>query len=195
MKSWEQSMRDGAVSGTVAGLLSMAVLGAASRKENDAAVVPMNAPSHWVWGERAARSSEVNWHQTALGAAIHQGSAIFWGVLYERLVGQRAERAAAPAALLAGLGAAAVACFVDYRVTPARLSPGFEKRLSRPAIGLGYVAFGLGLALTSVARRALRERRANAVTQRPRRLGRTVWHSPDDSMGIRRVRAHSIALH
>jgi hypothetical protein len=50
------------------------------------------------------------------------------------------------------LAAAAVACIVDYRVVPHRLSPGFELRLSKPAITAGYVAFGLGLALTSMAR-------------------------------------------
>jgi hypothetical protein len=50
------------------------------------------------------------------------------------------------------MAAAAVACVVDYGVVPHRLSPGFELRLTKRAITAGYVAFGLGLALTAMAR-------------------------------------------
>jgi hypothetical protein len=72
-------------------------------------------------------------------------------VLYERFAGDWAETSPA-AALAAGLGTAAVACTVDYTVTPRRLTPGFELRLSRPAMAAGFVAFGLGLAAAAMAR-------------------------------------------
>ncbi|NHZ43156.1 hypothetical protein [Massilia aquatica] len=49
--------------------------------------------------------------------------------------------------LVSGASAAsAVACFVDYRMTPDRLKSGYEQRLSRPSLALVYGAFGLGLA-------------------------------------------------
>jgi hypothetical protein len=59
---------------------------------------------------------------------------------------------------------AAFALLVDYKLTPSRFKPGFEKHLSRPSIALVYAAFGIGLAareLTSArppARRGSRSR-------------------------------------
>jgi hypothetical protein len=53
---------------------------------------------------------------------------------------------ASAAALAASAKAAAVACFVDYKMTPPRLRPGFEQRVSRGSLALVYAAFGLGLA-------------------------------------------------
>ena len=48
--------------------------------------------------------------------------------------------------LAASTAASAVACFTDYQLTPKRLRPGYEERLSRPSLALVYGAFGLGLA-------------------------------------------------
>ena len=56
-----------------------------------------------------------------------------------------------------GLGTAAVACAIDYTVTPHRLTPGFELRLSRPAMAVGYVALGLGIAAATLVRARRRE--------------------------------------
>jgi hypothetical protein len=39
-----------------------------------------------------------------------------------------------------------LACFVDYRLTPDRLTPGFEKRLSRRSLFVVYALFAAGLA-------------------------------------------------
>ncbi|MFO1287698.1 MAG: hypothetical protein U1F25_14100 [Rubrivivax sp.] len=47
---------------------------------------PINAPSHWLWGDKALRKNEASWRYTGLGAAIHHVSACFWGVLFERYV-------------------------------------------------------------------------------------------------------------
>ena len=44
------------------------------------------------------------------------------------------------------LSASAVACFADYQLTPERLQPGHEKRLSTPSLAVMHGAFGLGLA-------------------------------------------------
>ncbi|ESJ25561.1 hypothetical protein B551_0203050, partial [Cupriavidus sp. HPC(L)] len=55
-------------------------------------------------------------------------------------------------AILAGLAVAAAACVVDLRLTPKRLTPGFERRLSPWSLALVYVAFGLALPLVTLCR-------------------------------------------
>ena len=46
---------------------------------------------------------------------------------------------------------AALACFVDYKMTPERLQPGFEKRLSTPSLFMVYASFGAALVLRGLA--------------------------------------------
>jgi hypothetical protein len=60
---------------------------------------------------------------------------------------------------IGGVAVAGLACFVDYKMTPHRLQPGFEKRLSTPSLFLAYGVFGVALAargLISPARRTSR---------------------------------------
>lgn len=152
MKSWPQALKDGTQAGSVASLLSAGVLSLASQGETGSPYTCLNATSHWVWGDRAAGHLEPSLRHTALGYLIHHGASCFWGVLYERALGERMDAFPAKAKIITGLGAAAFACVVDYRLVPQRLSPGFELRLSRPSITAGYLAFGLGLALAGMAR-------------------------------------------
>jgi hypothetical protein len=42
---------------------------------------------------------------------------------------------------------AALACFVDYKLTPYRFRPGYETHLSTKSLGIVYGTFALGLAL------------------------------------------------
>jgi len=49
-----------------------------------------------------------------------------------------------------------VAALVDLRLVPERLTPGFERRLSRRSLAWTYVGFGAGLALAGL----LAQRRA-----------------------------------
>jgi hypothetical protein len=51
-----------------------------------------------------------------------------------------------------------LACFVDYQLTPQRLTPGFEHRLSSRAMLAVYACFAVGLAIGSVAAPQLRRR-------------------------------------
>ena len=46
----------------------------------------------------------------------------------------------------------AVAALVDLKVVPEWLTPGFERRLSRPSLAGVYVGFAAGLALGACAR-------------------------------------------
>jgi hypothetical protein len=54
------------------------------------------------------------------------------------------------AAVASAATVAAVACAVDMRCTPERLTPGFERRLSKQSLLVVYAAFGIGLVLHTV---------------------------------------------
>jgi hypothetical protein len=48
---------------------------------------------------------------------------------------------------------------VDYRLTPRRLMPGYERRLSQPSLLAVYAAFAAGLALGDALLRITERRR------------------------------------
>jgi len=147
MKSWSQAARDALVSGSVASATSTAVLAACGLAEAGSPYAPTNAVSHWYFGDRAAREDAPSWTYTATGLVTHHAASVFWAIFYEKLGGPR--RARNPP--LQNLGEAAlvsaVACFVDYRLTPRRLMPGYEQRIGRPALAAVYASFAAGLAL------------------------------------------------
>jgi hypothetical protein len=161
-KPWPQVMRDAAVSGTLAAVASTAVLAAAGRAETGSAFAPTNAISHWIFGDEAARRDDASARHTLVGFAIHHGASVFWALVFERLFGRANARGDVLPALGAGMAVSALACFVDYQLTPKRLQPGYEMRLSRPALAAVYVAFGAGLALG-----ALVNARASGQRARP----------------------------
>jgi hypothetical protein len=146
MEQWKTALRRGLVSGASSSLLSTAALALFGKREAGSAFAPTNAISHWYWGERAARRDRPSPRYTLPGYAIHHASATFWAVLFERACGDLLDRRDTGKTLLASTAAAGVACFIDYEMTPQRLKPGYEKRLSRPALAVVYGAFGLGLA-------------------------------------------------
>ena len=135
----------GLVSGSIAAVASTLVLLMQSKKEAKSALSAQNAVSHWIWGEEAKHRHGLSVRYTVLGYAIHHASAVFWGVIYERLV--RSKRPLSPPAeLLRASAFATVANFVDYRLTPHRLKPGFEHHLSTKSLVFVYAAFAAGLA-------------------------------------------------
>jgi hypothetical protein len=146
MESWNIATRRGLVSGTAASALSTVALAALGKAGTGSAFAPTNAISHWIWGEKAARRDRPTLRYTAAGYLIHHLSATFWAVLFERFMGERLDRLAPAPTLAAATATSAIACFTDYQLTPRRLHPGYEKRLSKPSLAVVYGAFGLGLA-------------------------------------------------
>ncbi|OGB27042.1 MAG: hypothetical protein A3I66_22480 [Burkholderiales bacterium RIFCSPLOWO2_02_FULL_57_36] len=147
MKTWPDAVRHGAISGSVASILSTAVLSRRGIQENGTPYAPTNAISHWIWGDRAVRQDHPSARYTLPGYAIHHASATLWAVLYEKWFGDKADEKSIIPAVAGGAAVAALACFVDYKVAPRRLHPGFEMRLSRPSLFLFYGTFGIALAL------------------------------------------------
>src|SRR5450830_1140266 len=128
----------------IASLLSTIVLALAGRREAGSPYAPTNAVSHWLRGRPALSQDAPSWRHTALGYLIHHGSALMWAWLYARWQQRRQDQALFP---LLGTAAAVsiLAGVVDFKVAPERLPPGFEHRLSTPALLAVYAAFGLAL--------------------------------------------------
>lgn len=134
----------GLVSGSVAAIASSLALVLLSKKESRTALSAQNAVSHWVWGEEATHRHGLSVRHTLVGYGIHHASAVFWGVIYETLT--RSKPLPPGAELLRAMAFTSVANFVDYRLTPQRFKPGFERHLSRKSLALVYGAFAVGLA-------------------------------------------------
>lgn len=150
MSPWKQALREGAIAGSVASVASAAALVVAGRHENGHAAAPVNAISHWIWDRPALYKNRPSLRHTLVGYLVHHGASIFWGTLHARAWGCRPQAKEPGPAVAGAAAAAAVACFVDYRLTPRRLTPGFEHRLSLKSMTAVYVCFALGLALGSI---------------------------------------------
>src|ERR671911_1370974 len=78
-------------SGTIAGLAVTATAAAFGRRANRSGAAPINATSHVIWGDHAAGAQDgVSARFTGLGFAINHASAIFWALIFERVIGRNA---------------------------------------------------------------------------------------------------------
>ena len=154
-------------SGTVASVITAAGLAALSKAEGRHPLAPINATSHWLFGDKNIKLDGFHPQQTLIGFATHHASAIFWALVYEygtpRWVpkGYR-EATAAPTAIFAAL--------LDYGLLPPRISPGWELAISKKSVGAGFVLLGAGLAIgrTMFDRRTKR----SALGSRSKRFAR-----------------------
>jgi len=130
--------------------LSAAALLWRGHVDNGHAAAPVNAVAHWFWPRRAPRQDRPSARFTLTGIATHFAAAALWCGVYELLRSRR--HAATPLqAVVDAAAVSAVAAVVDLACVPDRLTPGFEKRLTRPSLGLVYGAFATGLALAGLA--------------------------------------------
>jgi hypothetical protein len=134
------------VSGSLAALFSSAVLAWMGRRERGSAADPVNAVSHWLWGDAAIGEQRVTLRHTAAGYLIHHGAALLWAWFHERLALRRPPRVSLHERLGRAVLVTTAAYVIDFRFTPRRLTPGFERRLSKPALWTVYAAFAAGLA-------------------------------------------------
>src|SRR5690606_4640584 len=152
-------------SGSAASILSAAVVMRRSRMETGDSFTGINAISHWLWGRHAYDQHKPRPRFILPAMVIHHASSIFWATLFERVLASQ-KQISPPKVLCNAAATSAVACFVDYKMTPARLTPGFEKHLSRASLAGVYVAFGAGLAATVYLRNAIVARRDAQSRQR-----------------------------
>lgn len=138
------------VSGSVAAVVSTAVLSLCGWIENRNAVGPNNGPSQWIWGRRAARRQHFSVPHTLAAYAIHHASALMWSRVHHAMFVRAHHPPRSLSRRLAeGAATSAVACFIDYRCTPSRFQPGFEKHLSRTSLLLFYAGFGAALGVAT----------------------------------------------
>jgi hypothetical protein len=153
MADWTTSMQRGLVSGAASSVVSTAALALLGRVEAGSAYAPTNAVSHWIWGDEAAEHDGFSLKYTITGYAIHHLSATFWSVLFEKLAGEKLDKNDLRVTLAVSAATSAFACLADYKLTPKRLNPGYEMRLSKKSLAGVYAAFAVGLALGAIALR------------------------------------------
>lgn len=143
-------LRRALVRGTGAAIASTLALVACSRRETGSALAGINAVSHWAFGDADAKRDGFSARHTIVGAATQHAASVFWAAVMERLLVTR-RRSPSMARLAADAAAtSALACIVDYTITPKRLTPGYELRVSKPSLAAVYVAFAAGLAIGSL---------------------------------------------
>lgn len=147
MIDWKRTLREGLVSGTLAGLFSAVVLVVTGKRETGSAAAAVNAESHWLWGDESLREDKPTLRHTLTGIVTHQLSTVFWATLYALVRGDRKAVNKVPEALIGGLATSAAAAAIDYTLVPKRLTPGFEHRLSTGAMVGVFAAIAGGIAL------------------------------------------------
>jgi hypothetical protein len=132
------------VTGTVAGLASAAALALLARAQGKGALRPINATSHWLHGDKAARHGGLDAAHTLTGFATHCASAVFWALPFEFWRARR--HPASTGALLRGACmTSAAAAAIDYSITPKRFTPGWELVLGKRSLAASYGVLALGL--------------------------------------------------
>lgn len=119
------------------------------RKETGSAVAPINATSHIAWGDEAAMHNEVDAKHTLVGGFLHLGAMAAWGFVHDLLWGRWITKGSSARSVAAGMATSSIALITDYALVPKRLTPGFEKRLSKPSLAIIYCVLALGLAVGS----------------------------------------------
>lgn len=147
------ALRDGAITGSVASVVSSVALAALSQMETGHPFAAVNATSHWLWKGESFRQDGPTIRYTLVGYAIHHLASMFWGVVADRLFADSTCRPATRVLRNAALTTVA-ASVGDYLVVPKRFTPGVEARLSRGAVSLFYLAFAAGLAAGMIYVRA-----------------------------------------
>lgn len=147
MIDWTRALKEGVVSGTLAGLFSAVVLMVTGKRDAGSPVAAINAESHWLWGGESLGENRLTLRHSLVGLATHQLSTMFWATLYAVVRGKRRPVHTVPEALLGGLATSAAAAVIDYTLVPKRLTPGFEHRLSKPSMVAVFAAIAGGIAV------------------------------------------------
>jgi hypothetical protein len=150
-----QLLKNAMACGTGASMLSAAVLALYSKHDQNSFAGGMNGPSQWLWGEREAYTREASLKHTLVGYLIHHATSTFWAALYAAAF-RNARDKSVSRVLVEAASASAAAYVVDYKLTPKRLRPGFEKHVSGKSMVTVYAAFALGLAAVTLSRRNAR---------------------------------------
>jgi hypothetical protein len=152
-------LRRAIVSGGAAGGAAAITAAARAPRDGSPPYAPINAVTHCLWPRQAFSETGPSARFTLTGLAIHQMSAIFWGLLFEAWLARSApadsvDSKPSVAAVVTIAGAtSAIAYAVDYHLVPKRLTPGFEAHLSNRSMFYVYAALAAGFAAIALSRR------------------------------------------
>jgi hypothetical protein len=145
------------ITGSIASVVSAAVLSLLAKAEGKEPMQPINATSHWLHGEDAWTVTAVDVEHTATGYATHQAATVFWAALFETIQSAAADirpgKVIRDAALVS-----TIAAIVDYGLVPRRLTPGWEGPLPIRSVAGGFVGMACGLAIGAFLTRHLMPR-------------------------------------
>ncbi len=140
----DRLLRYSLFAGLGAAVASTAAIMILARAERKPVWRPINATSHWLWGDEAGLREEADWAHTAPGLLTNHAAALFWGSIFGAFLATRPPRQ--PMQMLRDASAVGLlATIVDYGLVPRRLTPGWELALSRGSVAASLGAMSLGL--------------------------------------------------
>jgi hypothetical protein len=144
------NLRNVATTASIATTATTAAALFVSKAETSYAAAALNATSHILWGDEAAKHDDPDLEHTLVGGALNASAMGAWAFIQELL-----PRAHTPlGAVTKGVFVSALAYVTDYFIVPKRLTPGFEKRLSPAGMLTMYGSLAGALALGEwIARR------------------------------------------
>ncbi|HEX4415938.1 MAG TPA: hypothetical protein VH107_20065 [Lacipirellulaceae bacterium] len=145
----EDIVADGLWNGAVATAATTAVASLCGEIESQSVAAPLNAVSHIVWGDDAARHSEPSARYTVPGLLLNGAAVTSWAILQEVLFDHRQVKKSLSRSIAEGAMISGLAYVTDYHVVPPRLTPGFEKRLSNKSLATIYAALALSLGVAA----------------------------------------------
>ena len=153
----------GAAVGAVAAIMTLA------KAEGKPALAPVNASSHWLWGDKAGRQTEADLEHTGIGGATNICAGLMWGGLLGAHFQRR--RPTSVGIVRDGAVMGAIAGLLDYGLLPRRLSPGWELVLSGRSVVLGMASMAAGAVIGGFAARAHEDAKEWPSLRRLRSVG------------------------
>ena len=150
MKTWKDIALDALATGKLATVATATTIAVCGQAELDNPVAPLNAVSHIVFGEEAARQDGLSLKYTGTGLLLHDAACTSWAALHEQFFGKSVQQGNVPSAFVGGGIISAIAYVTDYYLVPKRLTPGVEKRLSNRSLLAIYIVLALSLAFGSL---------------------------------------------
>lgn len=151
--NWKKLLGRSTVTSIATTVATTALTAWLGKRETGSAAAPFNATSHIVHGEEAVRHDEPSAKYTLTGVLLNAGAMAAWSGIQELAFGRWARKGTPARALASGAATSVLAYVTDYYVVPKRLTPGFEKRLSKKAMLATYVGLALALAAGARAKR------------------------------------------
>jgi len=118
-----------------------------SSRDTGQPAAALNAVSHILWGDEAAKYDRWDVRHTLAGTLLNAGAMGLWSAVHALFPAPRSVFGAARNATIVS----ALAYVTDYHVVPRRLNPGFEQRLSRKSLFGTYAVLAASLAVSALA--------------------------------------------